>query len=75
MMSVIFDRTGERCITVFDIFICLLNVFYSELKSSGAIVYPTFWLSCQDSYYRILLHRVFVAIEFGVLTSGLYRGL
>ena len=41
MTSVIFDRTGERCIIVFDIFICLLNFFYSEIKSSGAIVYPT----------------------------------
>ena len=41
-MSVVrFDRTGERCIVAFDIFICLLNFLYSELKLSGAIVYPT----------------------------------
>ena len=41
MRVVRFDRTGERCIIAFDIFICLLNFFYSELKLSGAIVYPT----------------------------------
>ena len=40
MSGVRFDRTGKRCIIAFDIFICLLNFFYSELKSSGAIVVP-----------------------------------
>ena len=69
MRSVIFDRTGESCITAFDSFICLLNFFYSELKSSGAIVYPTFWRSCQDSYYRILC-CIYENIDIACLLSS-----
>ena len=68
MSGVRFDRTGERCIIAFDIFICLLNFFYSELKSSGAIVVPNTSNYAINSCCRSRSERCIISIKLLVTT-------